>query len=524
MFKRTVSADDLARLRSEREEADVRYNDALTALDRALPGTSGVPEPVPRPDDHQVAALNDHWTVLEPDPLQGLSGWRGRLAGFVWRLVGPVLQRQQAFNAAVVDHVNRNLPVERETSAALDRTLGLLHNQVVGLLGAQGRLIGYLQQITAYVDTKDREVVGLMRRINEDTAETCDLMDHRTVGLAAGLSGLGDEMLKRWESIAARQERLESRVAALTDDERRGLGEVQVQIAALQQSSTALKRVFERLAAARSPDGTDAAAATGERPARADAPAFARSGPANHEFGAALDSYKYVGFEDCFRGSQEEIRARLMAYLPSFAGARDVLDLGCGRGEFLDLLRQEGIPARGVDLNHEMAEGCRERGLDVVQGDGVAYLASLPDGALGGLFAAQVVEHLQPDQLLRLLEVAYDKLRPGSTIVLETINPTCWSAFFESYIRDVTHVRPLHPDTLQYLLQASGYQRVAVRYSAPYPEQAKLHAVAMPAGAADAPIVMQRLADLAEICNANVQRLNALLFGARDYAAVGVRA
>ena len=80
--------------------------------------------------------------------------------------------------------------------------------------------------------------------------------------------------------------------------------------------------------------------------------------------------------------------------------------------------------------------------------------------SLGGLFAAQVVEHLEPDYLMRFLDAAYHKLRPGSKIVLETINPACWFAFFSSYIRDITHVRPLHPDTLQYFLRASGFQKV----------------------------------------------------------------
>ena len=158
-----------------------------------------------------------------------------------------------------------------------------------------------------------------------------------------------------------------------------------------------------------------------------------------------LDSYKYVGFEDRFRGSQADISARLESYVPLFAGASDVLDVGCGRGELLDLLRRAGVPARGLELNHEMAETCRARGLEVAEGDLLSYLQALPDGALGGLIAIQVVEHLDPDYLMRALDVAYHKLRPGARIVLETINPACWFAFFASYVRDLTHVRPLHP-------------------------------------------------------------------------------
>ena len=87
----------------------------------------------------------------------------------------------------------------------------------------------------------------------------------------------------------------------------------------------------------------------------------------------------------------------------------------------------------------------------------LAYLEALPDASLGGVIAAQVVEHLPATYLIRLLEVAHHKLRPGAHIVLETINPACWMAFFSAYLRDITHVHPLHADTLGYLLRASGF-------------------------------------------------------------------
>ena len=118
---------------------------------------------------------------------------------------------------------------------------------------------------------------------------------------------------------------------------------------------------------------------------------------------------------------------------------------------------------------------------------------------------------------MRFLDAAYHKLRPGSKIVLETINPACWFAFFSSYIRDITHERPLHPDTLQYLLRASGFQNVTVRYSAPYPDESKLQRVS--AGAAQTP----GEAGIAAVLNDNVTKLNSLLFTYLDYAAIGER-
>jgi O-antigen chain-terminating methyltransferase len=279
--------------------------------------------------------------------------------------------------------------------------------------------------------------------------------------------------------------------------------ELRTVAAVSQQATLALKRDFERLVGGQTGvrPGSNSGQ-TGIRPGSDPQPAVFRS----------LNSYKYVGFEDQFRGSRDAIRARLETYLPIFAGASDVLDVGCGRGEFLELLAANGIRARGIDLNHEMAEQCRARGLDVTEADAVSYLSELPDQSLGGLFAAQVVEHLQPETLLHLLELAYHKMKPGGRIVLETLNPACWVAFFDSYIRDITHVWPLHPETLKYLVLASGFTKADVEYRTPVPPQDRLQTVPTADGS-----------DLVETFNANVEKLNARIFTYLDYAVIGSR-
>jgi O-antigen chain-terminating methyltransferase len=169
-----------------------------------------------------------------------------------------------------------------------------------------------------------------------------------------------------------------------------------------------------------------------------------------------------------------------------------------------------------------MVEACRARGLEADRVDAVAFLESRPDASLGGLIAIQVVEHLEPAYLMRLIEAASHALRPGGVMVLETINPGCWVAFFESYIRDLTHVRPLHPDTLRYLMQTSGFSQVDVQYRAPVPEVDRLQRVQLPALAAgqehDAALV-----DLVDAVNAHADKLNARLFTFMDYAIVARR-
>jgi O-antigen chain-terminating methyltransferase len=242
----------------------------------------------------------------------------------------------------------------------------------------------------------------------------------------------------------------------------------------------------------------------------------------SHPFDATLDSPTYVGFEDRFRGSQRDIRGRLEDYVPIFQSASDVLDVGCGRGELLELLRKQGIAAHGVDSNDAMVQLCRERGLDVERGDALEFLERRRDSSLGGLAAVQVVEHFEPRYLIRFLEAAYHKLEAGAPIVLETINPACWMAFFECYIRDVTHRQPLHPDTLRYLVQSSGFTHVDVQFRSPVGEGDRLERVA------DDDLIQPSdrdtsLASIASAVNAHADKLNARLFSSMDYAVVARR-
>ena len=470
--------DTLRRLRDERDEADRRYNDALTALDRALGPAPRLPEGPPGYDESQITPLNDAWNILAAPPPGG--GLAGRLRGLVWRTIAPYLQQQLAFNSRLVDHLNRNAVPHREAHRAVQEVVAAARERAARDAEFQSRLIVLLQQITAYVDTRDREAGGGALVLN------------------ASQSAMAEEFAKRWESLAVQQAARAARDEARADAAAAEIADARTAAAAAQQAAMAVKRALEQGL------GNTAAKAT---------PADRRG--ADDEIHGALNAYKYVGFENQFRGSRELIRTRLMTYVPLFEGAADVLDVGCGRGELLELLKASGIEGRGLDVNHEMVAECRSRGLEAVQGDAVTYLASLPDASLGGIFAAQVVEHLAPDYLLAFLELAFHKLRPGGLIVLETLNPACWVAFFESYIRDITHRWPLHPETLKYFVLASGFTSARIEWRSPVAADDRLQSVRVPA-AAD-PLT----ADIAEAFNANVDKLNARIFTHMDYAIVG---
>jgi SAM-dependent methyltransferase len=314
-----------------------------------------------------------------------------------------------------------------------------------------------------------------------------------TLNEAAGPAlGALDDVERHREALAARERRMEGEMARMRAEHE----ELRTALGVLRQSNHDLAREIERARAG----------------AGAAAPAPAAPAPSGSPVPVAALSHKYVGFEDQFRGSTEEIRARLVPYADLFAGTSDVLDVGCGRGEFLALLAERGVRARGIDVNESMVEVCRQKGLTASREDALTYLRAQPPASLGGLLAAQVVEHVDPGYLTSLLDAAWTALRPGSPVVIETINPACWFAFFESYIRDITHVRPLHPETLKYLLLASGFEHVEIRYQSPYPEHEKLQ-----------PVGSAALGDAAEVMNANAEKINRLLFTYLDYAAIARR-
>jgi hypothetical protein len=189
------SPDDLEALKEERAAADRAYNDALTRLDRAIQQLpADFPQPPPVPDEHQVTPLNTLWKI---DVAPAAGGLAAPLVSAIRRIVAPLFEQQQAFNAALVDHINRQVPVARETRASIDSTLTVLRDTIAELVRFQSMLVEFVQQVTPYVDTRDRDVAGLLR------------------GLSGAINGVADEVLKRSEATLARDRRHEQRVESL---------------------------------------------------------------------------------------------------------------------------------------------------------------------------------------------------------------------------------------------------------------------------------------------------------------------
>jgi len=218
--------------------------------------------------------------------------------------------------------------------------------------------------------------------------------------------------------------------------------------------------------------------------------------------------FDYSGFEERFRGSEEEIKERQRIYVSYFEGRDDVVDIGCGRGEFLELMRDSGIRARGVDLDRDMILLCREKGLDVSAQDAFAYLGALPDDSLGGIFAAQVIEHLHPLRVIELVTLCHRKLGPGGVLILETPNPKCLMVFADTFYKDPSHVQPAHPDTMQFLFEALSFHQVELRFLGPVDPFMRIPSLQAPG------------ADFTRF-NEGIDRLNTLLFGFQEYAVIG---
>lgn len=213
----------------------------------------------------------------------------------------------------------------------------------------------------------------------------------------------------------------------------------------------------------------------------------------------------YLAFEDRYRGAEDEIRERQRIYLPLLReiGAPPelpVLDLGCGRGEMLHLLREAGLKATGVDTNEEMLKRCRIAGHDVVSADAITYLAGLPDASCRAITSFHLIEHLPFPKLLDLLREALRVLTPGGVLILET--PSCHNLLVAgtTFHSDPTHNHPLPATLMSFALEHTGFAAIEVRFLHPYPDSMKL-------------------AETSEV----TKRFNDYFYGAQDYALIARR-
>ena len=219
-------------------------------------------------------------------------------------------------------------------------------------------------------------------------------------------------------------------------------------------------------------------------------------------------NFDYHLFENKFRGSREEIKERQTNYLKYFFDSSNVLDIGCGRGEFIELLSENGIKSKGIDVYEDFVEYCRYKGLNVLKDDALNYLLIQDDESIDGIFMSQVAEHLETDYLINLVEAAYEKLKKGKFFIAETPNPKTLSIFSNAFFMDPSHKKPVHPETFKFIFEKAGFKDVKIEFTEVSKIDYKL------------PLLTSNYVDNLEEFNDGINLLSEMFFGSQDYAII----
>jgi SAM-dependent methyltransferase len=455
-------------------------------IDQLPPTFPLVADPSSRPAVLQTDRRSQDLTLLRGrlDPFEirfkshrRVFGWLVVAAKTLLRqLLTPVLEWQSAHNATTcrlfesLDHDARAVRAELDLRArALETELGHrfsdLDRRVVALESELGHRVRDIERRTATLETQ------------VSTLET--QVEHRRQAMVAALDTSREQM-------AAALEASQKHTAAALEASR-------AQMASVERK---LRRILH--------DRSDVAAPVGPETPAADVHTRATSG----EDLAALD-FDYFAFEDRYRGSEAEIKRHHRRYLRHVVGQAPVLDLGCGRGEFLELLNEAGIAARGVDLDLDMVLLCRDKGLDVAHDDVFRCLDAVTDASLGAVFSSQLIEHFTPAVVVRLVDIVRRKLRPDGVLIFETINPRCLTVFARSFFLDPSHVWPFHPETMRFILETRGFTGIETEFFNPVVPSAALTQLLAAGPGVDV-----------ENTNRCLDLLNELLFSHQDYAIV----
>jgi 2-polyprenyl-3-methyl-5-hydroxy-6-metoxy-1,4-benzoquinol methylase len=436
----------------------------------------------------------------------------------VRKLLTPSLERQSGYNTAnirLAAHLWEHAKVLQKISQELGEQIKEFRQELTTQgrevrqeLTAQGREVR--QELTEQAEQRYQELAEQIGGVHQEQGAALQAI---RVELAEQIGGLhrdqaADLQALRGELTAQMRETHQEYAAGL----QRLRAQLVEEVARVRQEHTvALQEMRERSSRAERRVRRFVAALT-DGP-NADSLEVKKSLPLPKAVleGNAGPYFDYFGFEERFRGNEEDIKELQRVYVEFFKEAPQVLDIGCGRGEFLELMTEAGIRAKGVDLNLDMVLYCQEKGLDVVREEAYTYLESLPDESLGGLFAAQLVEHLEPTRIIELVNLCQRKLQPGGVLIFETPNPACLTVFAQSFYMDFSHIRPIHPEAMKFLFESAGFQNLQVKFSSPVEPSMGIPPLS---GIAADPQATEEF-------NRGIARLNELLYGFQDYAVIG---
>ena len=437
------------------------------------------------------------------------------------------LRRLLQFDPADVDHLAEQLRAQQaaivaaqETLGSFDTRLGSAETRLDQVEAAFGRLESRLDEGAGRLDDLTGRLDRLRDHTEEALAQAARSSSEQLTQVQTELSRAISETVSELETLRTTlgaelatvhqtSQQAHGRLDGVEDDQRVASSELRdmrdrTLPAVVDRTNVLIDRLCEEMAEIGS---------LVERLLLREPLPVPRQSPADEEaISRALDEVQPLLVER-FRGSSDEIVHRCAECADLLLESAPVLDLGCGRGELLELLRSRGVEAVGVEADRALVAGARRRGLRVIDGDVTAVLSEQADASWGGVVAMHLFEHLQPAQLLRCLGEIRRVLRPGGVLMAECPNPHSLRVGGSLFWLDPTHVRPLLPETLELFMLASGLQPEPPVWRHPFPEEQRLQA-ALPE--TDDP-------QLAQVCDALgrlSKQLDELMNGARDFRLV----
>ncbi|MBN1484466.1 MAG: methyltransferase domain-containing protein [Chloroflexia bacterium] len=505
---------------SETYSPDEELADSLREIREQVRQEEGLPWNKPDPTQEERYLYGDHDLELFPQfrrrlgelhtrhlireqpfssglPLVGrLIAWfreRWNRVSTKW-YVQPMLAQQNQFNALVAQLFQDAYQLQRDSSLDLARRMDALFTILTrGQAGVNARLQDQHAQIRD-LNTRNEGLTGHVLELQKGV----DFITERLQEVYQG----SDFMQERLREVQQKTGTLYDQVQLMQEASQRELEKVSREQQELAQQQVLDRRAtsFVRSEASRLMELLSSA--------RDLSPQELEQVASRQETLQDLDYYR---FEERYR-PESDVKAYQQRYVPFFEGRRNVLDLGCGKGEFLEVLRSAGIEAYGVDLNESMVHMCQEKGLLAFQGDALEHLAGLPDDSLGGLLAAHLIEHLPPSTLREMTQLALAKIEPGAYIILETPNPLSVWALTNYFYMDMSHVKPVHPKAISFILEMQGYRDIEVQYLSPIPHHVQMEL--LPEN------TRTSWREIVGLLNQNLERLNDFLYGFADYAII----
>ena len=380
-------------------------------------------------------------------------------------LVNSTIQRLKRLVARALDwHVREQVEFNRAMVGCVQSTIEALNDANRAMVALSGRI----DQLAARIDESRQEFGQSFLDLREEAQQLKDVRTHWSQWRVGWEQKLASNEIHFLRSIAELQSSFQHRVTLMDANYREQVKaqHAQFETAMVRQSEEIHQRFWAELDRVRAQYESVIHAElrlVRQKASLARAVDQVAAGGPPPEF----TNMDWLKFAEKFRGSEEPIKRRQQMYAARFSAHAPVLDIGCGRGEMLEVFRDAGIPARGIDLNDDSIALCHSKGLDAEKADLFTYLNNLADSSLGGAVCCQVLEHLPPERLPELIRLLHAKLRAGALVAIETPNPECLAIFATHFYIDPTHRHPIPSALLSFYLEESGFGRIEVERLSP---------------------------------------------------------